>query len=279
MAVSAICLPSEILSQTAEISVYALASDFSVFVNALWDARWSSRERPELPSRNEMPVSNVSGPSSGLLTAPTLEGSSPSSFANVCGGRQPREGQSRHTRRRRTSIPSESLSSHPPFAPGVDDLVSEDEAASSADEVSRPKLLDDRRLHRRTLWARQVHSEIRASDLERGRERGTRRGRRGEDGEEERGEGTTERRRRVRQRRSFNLAVLRSLASFFGGSTHGRDGSLGSCLEERCARRVSRQRERHRGRHRTGWARGRGRKAVEKGGTERCLDDRVNDDD
>ena len=49
-------------------------------------ARWSSRAIPEPPSRKEMTVSSCSIPSiRGSDAAPTREGSSPSSFANVLG--------------------------------------------------------------------------------------------------------------------------------------------------------------------------------------------------
>jgi hypothetical protein len=49
---------------------------------------------------------------------------------------------------------------HPPLASSIDDLVAEDEAASSANEVSRSELFDDLWLVWCTLWAHKVDGEI-----------------------------------------------------------------------------------------------------------------------
>src|SRR5260370_30862778 len=98
-------------------------------------ARCSSRAMPVPPSLKPMMVSSCSIPSiRGSDAAPTREGSSPSSFANVLGGRT----ELLLARKKDESCKS----TYPPLAPSINNTDAKNQPTSRTYEIPCSKFLD-----------------------------------------------------------------------------------------------------------------------------------------
>jgi hypothetical protein len=100
-------------------------------------ARCSSRAMPVPPSLKPMMVSSCSIPSiRGSEAAPTREGSSPSSFANVLG-----IGKAELLLAKKYDELCKST--YPPLAPSINNTVAKDQPTSCTHEIPRSEFLDN----------------------------------------------------------------------------------------------------------------------------------------